>query len=193
MFMNLRSKRRAIAFGLCALLCGAAAAVAGEANPAYTSWASQKPGTSVTMKNATEMMGQKTEMEMVSTLKEVTADKAVVEVKTSMTMMGNKTDMPAQTQDIPAKAPDGQPTDPIEAAKKAGAEVKDLGEETVSIAGGSYKCKVMETKMDQQGMKVASKIWTSTDMPGMLVKLESKTEGQMASTSVMEVTAVDKK
>lgn len=194
MRFRLASPRCLLALGFAALLAGATStASAGEANPAYTSWAGCKPGSSVTMKNVTDMMGNKTNMEMTSTLVEVTPEKAVVEVKGFMEMMGQKTDIPAQKQDIPATAPDGQPTDPVEAAKKAGAEVKDLGEESVSIAGGSYKCKVMETKMEQNGMTILSKIWTSTEMPGMLVKLESKTEGQMTSSSTMEVTAVDRK
>lgn len=194
MRLNLSSPRRLLALGLATLLAGAAgAASAAEANPAYTSWAGCKPGSTVTMKNVTEMMGNKTEMEMTSTLVEVTPEKAVVEVKAVMDMMGQKTDMPAQKQDIPANAPEGQPTDPVAAAKKAGAEVKELADENVSISGTDYKCKVMETKMEQNGMTIMSKIWTSTEMPGMLVKLESKTEGQMASNSTMEVTAVDKK
>jgi hypothetical protein len=184
---------RSFALGMMGLLAVAGTASAQEDNPAYKSWAKHKPGTSVTLKNVSEMMGQKTEMEMTSTLVEVTPEKAVVEVKTSMDMGGTKTDMPAQKQEIPAKATADQPADPMEAAKKMGAEVKDLGEETVTVAGNSYKAKVMETKMDQQGMKITSKIWTSEEIPGMLVKMESNTEGSMTSTNKMEVTNVTTK
>jgi hypothetical protein len=173
-----------------ALCLSAGFAAAQEANPMYESWAKQKPGTSVTVKTSSEMMGQKTEMETNMKLVEVTPEKAVIEAKTTVDAMGQKMEQPAQKMDIPAKATADQPADPIEAAKKMGAEVKELADETVTVAGKSYTCKVMETKLKQGEMTMNGKSWLCKDMPGMLVKMESTTEGQMAGKTTMEVTDV---
>ena len=42
-------------------------------------------------------------------------------------------------------------------------------------------------------MKTTAKVWTSPDVPGMTIKMETKTEGQMASTTKTEVTKIDLK
>ena len=52
-------------------------------NPMYKSWAGQKKGTVVTVKMVSEYGGQKSEMTMVSTLLELTADAAIVETFTA--------------------------------------------------------------------------------------------------------------
>ena len=176
---------RTIAAAMALFLCTAGAFAA---NPAYDSWASHKPGTMVVMKGGTEASGMKTEMEQTYTLKEVTPEKVTIEMKNSMMVMGNKTDMPATTMEIPSggaatPAPTPAPATPAADTKTS--------EETVTIDGKDYKATCTETKMDQNGMKSDSKIWTSPDMPGMTVKMETKTEGQMASTTTMMVSKVE--
>lgn len=168
----------------------AGVAVAQEANPLYKSWAAQKPGTTTVVKGSGEMMGQTTEMEIKTTLVEVTPEKAVVEMKTNMKMMGNAMPEQSMKQDIPATATADQPADPIAAAKKMGAEVKELPDEKVTVSGKEYTCRVFESKMKQGEMTMTGKTWVCNDAPGMLIKLESTTEGQMAGKQKMELTEI---
>lgn len=187
-----RFTSKLVAFGMMALL-GASAAQA-ENNPLYESWAKHGPGTSIKVKMVSEAAGNKTEMETVQTLKEVTPEKAVVETKMTMSMMGQTMEQPAQTMDIPAKADAEQmsPEQAVAKAKEEGMDVKE-SEETVTVAGKSVKAKVYEAKGNQQGMDMWSKVWTSPDVPGMMVRMESKTEGAMASNSTMELVEMDLK
>lgn len=180
-------------FSFAAASCLLAGVAVAEPNPLYKSWSGQTVGTSTVVKGSTEMMGQATEIELVTTLVELTPEKAVVEMKSSATVMGQKMDQPPIKQDIPATATDQQPADPIAAAKKMGAEVKELPDEKVTISGKEYNCKVFESKMKQGEMTMAGKTWVSYDCPGMLVKMESTTDGQMAGKQKMELTAVNAK
>lgn len=167
-----------------------ASALAGN-NPAYDSWAKHGVGSTVKLKGSTEAAGQKTEMEITQTLTEKTDEKVVIEVKNTMTMMGNKMDAPAQKMEIPAKAPEGQGT-PAEEAKKAGFEVKE-SEESVTIAGKEYKAKLIESKGKQNGMDIDAKVWTSEEVPGLMLKTVSSTTGAMASNTIVEVVEVTSK
>lgn len=169
----------------CFVMTTAARAQESE-NPAYKSWAAHKPGTMVKHKSVTDAAGQKMEGEMVWTLLEVTPEKAVIEMKTTMTVMGNKMEQPATKQEIPAKLATGQSGNPADEMKKQGAEVKE-SEETVTVNGKEIKAKVYDVKMKQGEMDVTSKMWISNDVPGMLVRNETKTSGQMASDTKMEL------
>lgn len=140
-------------------------------NPMYKNWSAFKVGTWVKSTSVTEASGMKTEMETTSKLVELTAAKAVVEVTMSMTMMGNKTDMPARKDEIPAKIPDATAT----AEKKP--DVKE-GNEDLDVGGKKVKTKWIETNVS--GTK--SKVWTSNDVPGTLVKMDSETPGQSKTT-----------
>ena len=177
-------------FALAAVSClalGGSFAIA-ENNPQYDSWAKHGVGSSVTIKGTTEAAGQKTEMEITQTMTEKTDEKVVVEVKNTMVVMGNKMDTPAQKIEIPAKAPAGQGT-PSEEAKKAGFDVKE-SEETVTVAGKEYAAKVIDTTGNQNGMDIVAKVWTSSDVPGLMLKTVSSTTGAMASNTSMEVVEV---
>jgi hypothetical protein len=149
-------------------------------NPAYKLWASFKAGAMVKTEMNTVAGDMKTQMEQTQTLKEVTPEKAVVEVKMAMIMSGNKTEMPANTMEIPAK---------IEKAKlvaAADAEVKE-GTEEIDVAGKKMQCKWTETKMKQGDMTITSKVWTAPEIPGSVAKMESKTEGEVKSQTSMKV------
>ncbi|MDW8262212.1 MAG: hypothetical protein RMJ35_06775 [Phycisphaerales bacterium] len=164
--------------------------LAQEASPMYESWAKQKVGASVKLKSSSEMMGQKSELETNLTLVELTPERAIVEAKMTVHVMGQTMEQPAQKLEIPAQVTTEQPTDPIEAMKKMGAEVTELPGEDVTVAGKSYSCKVFQTSVKQGENTVTGKTWTSTEMPGMLVRMESTTEGAMASKTVVEVVEV---
>lgn len=162
------------------------------ANPMYDSWASHKPGTSVTLNSTSEVSGMKTESEIVYTLKEVTPEKAVIEVKTTTNAMGQKIESPATTMDIPS-AGAGAAQNPTNAqAGAAGADVK-TSEETVKVAGKEYKATCTVSKSDANGAKTEAKTWTSPEIPGTILKMESTSSGQMAMSTKMEVTKVELK
>jgi hypothetical protein len=177
----------------CLLLAGSALAGQVE-NPQYTQWAKFKPGTSTTIATSSDAGGQSSKMETKTTLKEVTPDKVVIESAMSMEAGGQKMDMPAQSQEIKkmmdeAPATPSAPNAPAESPKPQTKE----SEETVSIAGGSYKCKVTESTVDVGGSKTVSKTWTSDEVPGSLVKMEATSDGPVKSTTKMELKAFDKK
>lgn len=149
-------------------------------NPAYKVWASFKVGAMVKTEMTTAAGEAKTQMEQTQTLKSLTPEKAVVEVKMAMVMAGNKTEMPASSMDVPAK---------VEKAKldqKVDAEVKE-GTEEIDVVGKKMKCKWIETKMKQGDMTVTSKIWTTTEIPGSMAKMESRMDGQVKSETSMKV------
>jgi hypothetical protein len=149
-------------------------------NPAYKAWASFKAGAMVKTEMTTAAGEMKTQIEQTQTLKEVTAEKAVVEFKMTMVIAGNKTEMPAKNMDIPAKVEKGK------VGPKPDAEVKE-GEEEIEVAGKKMKCKWTETKMKQGEMNITSKVWITTEIPGSMAKMESKTEGTVKSETSMKV------
>jgi len=153
-------------------------------NPTYKAWAAQKVGTSVKMRMLSEAAGNKTKMETTTTLTELTPDKAVVEAKTTMEVSGQKMDLPAQKQEIPAK---------IDNAGKGTTgpkpDVKE-SEETVDVGGKSYKCKVTESTSEAGGNKTTAKVWMCPEVPGGMVKMVSNTDGQIKSTTTMELVEV---
>jgi hypothetical protein len=186
-------RKLALFASVCAfvLACGA---VRADDNPAYTSWAKFKPGTSTTMAMASDAGGQTSKTETKTTLKEVTADKVVVEVAMSMEAGGQKMDMPAQTMEYkkvmdaaPATpdAPKDQPNMPKPETKTS--------EESVTVAAGTFKTKCTESKMKMGEMNTVSNVWTSDEVPGGMVKMEATTDGSMKSKTTSELKAFDKK
>jgi hypothetical protein len=61
------------------------------------------------------------------------------------------------------------------------------GEDTIDVAGTSVKCKTVESTVEAEGMTTKSKTWTSKDVPGMLAKTESVTEGKMGDQEFKSV------
>lgn len=156
-----------------------------DQNPIYKSWASHKPGTTVKMKRDSEVNGTKASTEVTQTLKEVTPEKVVVEIKNTSDVDGHKVDTTAIPTDIPAKGPSLK----TNAKAVATPDVKK-SEETVKVGDKSYKCKVLEVVTKTGGLTASSKTWTCDEVPGTLVKSEIKTEGQFATTSKSELTEV---
>ena len=156
-------------------------------NPAYQSWAKFKPGTLVKYSSNTNAAGNATSMEMTQTLKDVNADKATVEVKMSMVMAGNKTDMPATTQEIPAKIKKPDPAAP----QTADAPKTDTSSEDVQVAGKTYSCKKTTVTSDANGMTTKATTWTCDDIPGTLVKMESESTGAMSMSMSTKMVLTD--
>jgi hypothetical protein len=124
------------------------------------------------------MPGAQTEILTTTTLKEVAADSATVEVVTVTKMGDQEMKAPPVTNKIPAKVA------AADAAKYDNPEgkVKD-GTEEVEAAGKKWKTKWVEVVTPAGDMKITAKIWTSEDVPGRIVKLTSETAGQMSTKS----------
>lgn len=165
----------------------AATAMAGEKvdNPEYQQWAKFKPGTYAALKSVSDTMGQKSETTMIQTLKQVSADKLVVEMKVIAMAAGQKMEMPAQTREIPAKI-DKKELDEQEGQQE---DIKTTeGEEEIEIAGKKFKAKWVETEMKQDGGLIKTKSWMSEDFPGQVLKSRTTMEGAYAVTTDSIVT-----
>ena len=176
----------AVALALLVAVCtaGAGTALAQELvdNPQYTSWAKHKPGTSVTMKMTQAMGGQNRDMELKQTLKEVTPDQVTIELQ--MSAMGQQ--MPATPLTIKKKVtPDEAKYGQLPPGAKA--DVKEVGNETVTVAGKEYNCKVSEVTGEAQGSKSKGKLWRSEEVPGEVVKMEMTSEGTASGSMKMEI------
>ncbi|HVX83925.1 MAG TPA: hypothetical protein VH253_03840 [Phycisphaerae bacterium] len=179
---------RALAVACFMAMAGLAHAADMVDNPAYQSWAKCKEGTTVTTKSSTETTVQgmadpmKTEATMTMKLVSITPDEVTVE--TTMSMGGSA--MPATQQKIPAKLEKGKENGPMSDQMK---DVKE-GTDKVTVGGKTYDAKTREYTMEQNGMKSAVKVWTSDDVPGGMVKMESTVTGAANSKTTMELVEV---
>ncbi len=154
-------------------------------NPEYKSWASFKAGSMVTLKMISDAGGNKTEMTNTMELLEISGDKAVIQTTTVMVVAGNEMKMPPQKREIMAKMKMAEPA----ANTKEGPKAKESSED-VTVEGTTYKCKVTESTNEANGVKSVAKSWTSDEVPGGLVKMESTSSGAMsAKTSLTLVKA----
>ena len=69
-------------------------------------------------------------------------------------------------------------------------EVKEIGEETITVGGKTYTCKLTETIVDMGGKKSVTKLWQSEEVPSGTVK--SVTQNDMM-TSTVELVEYGKK
>jgi hypothetical protein len=162
----------------------AAAKDSGKSVSTSSPWGSFKVGSYVKMKTtiSTQVMGHAmdTSTESKTTLAELTPDKAILEVET--TVAGNttktRTEVPLTASAIPAANVTGGGPAP---------EVK-TGTDTVTVGGKSLDCKTLETNTEAAGSKVNTKVWTSDQVPGSVVKSVTTTSGATTSKTTLEVT-----
>ena len=158
-------------------------------NPEFASWNKYKVGATVTLRASSGAGAAKTSTEMTHTLKSKAADKVVISSVTKTIVkipgQGEKTiAAPAQDREIPAKLPKLTPPTAPDAPKP---EVK-TGEETLTVAGKSLKCKWTETTSKSAAGVVTAKIWSSDEVPGSMVKMTSTTKGgDVSVTTEMSV------
>jgi len=159
-------------------------------NPAYKQWSAFKVGTMVKQASTTVMTVADKEMTtkttITTTLKELTPEKAVIEMVIEMDMNGQKTAMPAQSTTIPAKVAKDAATQP---AAPPGVKVteKGKGDEEIEVGGKKYKCHWVEMEMTSDQFSTTSKTWTCADVPGGTVKMVSETTKPMKSKTTMEM------
>ena len=125
--------------------------------------------------------GQKMKTTMTMTLKEVTPEKVVIEVKTEMSMAGMPPQAPISTS-IPAKI-EQKDIKPINPEQMPNCKVINKGTEDLKIGDKTYKCNWYEVEMEMQGMKMKSKMWINDEVLGKLVKNE--TSSPMVSTTTL--------
>jgi hypothetical protein len=163
-------------------------------NPEFAGWSKFKTGTSVTIKTTVEFNGMASETVQTIKLVEASADKLVLETATSMNVGGMKVELPAMKRDVPKTL---TLTDEAKKAKadaeKAQTEAKsEDGSETLTVSGAQYKCKWRRSKITIMGNDTDTKIWTSDDVPGGTVKMESTVGGAMSVKTKFEVTEIKK-
>jgi hypothetical protein len=139
-------------------------------------WGSFKKGSFAKMKSVTEMdlagTKNRTEMTLTYTLKDLTADEAIVETEMIMA------NVPPQKSEMkmPLKGPEGKATGDAPKPK--------TGTEDIDVAGRKIKCNWTETETDAGGTKTVIKVYTNEEVPGFTVKTVSKSP---TMTSTMEV------
>jgi hypothetical protein len=189
-------KNLVLVLGACALIAGCSKTETAGASPAPSSeaakpvaevkiarhpWGSFKVGSFVATKSTTAAAGYKMATEMKTTLTALTADKATIEIETTVAGHTTKT-----TTDIPLTAAAATPA-PTGSASTPQADVKTT-EETITVAGRNLNCKVTTATAETGGMKSESKTWMSDEVPGFLVKSVVKSSGAASSETTTEVT-----
>jgi len=158
------------------LLCGLIPVAAGEMidNPMYRHWAKFKPGSFSTLKGSIQSGAMNSESEMTQTLKELTPQKAVVEMKNAMIIAGKRTETPPQLVTHPAKIEKMKTTaDPTQVP--AGGVKIASGEDTITVKSKGVRAKWVKYEMTQSGTKMQVTTWINEDIPGTLVKSENIT------------------
>jgi len=138
-------------------------------NPEYKGWKSCKPGSSVTYKfirEGSDKPGeQKVSLQSIDDKEAVTA--------TEFTMAG-KSAGKAMERKIPAKIP----------AAQGPQNVKE-GEEEIEVAGKKMKCKTRDFQKTLSNGKTSSmRWWINEEIPGMVAKVETTTEGTAKITMI---------
>ncbi len=153
-------------------------------NPTYLSWAKFKVGAQVRYRQEMDMAGNKTESEIVYSLVEITPEKAVVEMKVATIIMGNKTEMPATKVEYLAKVPKTNLPQAAAPETQIKSDSKQ-GDEEIDVVGKKMKCHFIETTTEQNGGPIVSKIYTSDEIPGTLVKSVTNMEKPMKITTTI--------
>ena len=151
-------------------------------NPEYKGWSAYKPGAWVKFKMSNDMGQMKVEGEVTSTLKELTAEKAVLENKVIVEMMGTKQEN-LQTRTLAPKIKKGTDSDGSKF------EIEKEGDEELEIKGRKYKCRWVLGTLHSKSGEMKIKNWRCGDIVGGSAKMEMTGEGPMKMTTTM--TAVD--
>lgn len=160
-------------------------------NPTYASWAKVKKGTVVTLKQSSEFAGQKNTSTSISTLVELTDDVATIEMVTVIKAGDMEIKTPPTKVEVKKMSelpPDKKKED---YAKPEG--LVDQGTETLTVDGVEYKTKWQSIKLKTGDTDIESKSWTCDDVPGLVVKLDSKSKTMgVESTTTMTLVSIKK-
>jgi hypothetical protein len=152
-----------------------------DVNPRYELWADCKPESWVKVRMVMKSPQGEMTSESVTKLLEVTPEKAVVETNAKMKLGEREMTMPPKKEDV-TKAPDPKNT----------IKPSDKGEEEVTVAGKTFKCKIWEMEQEQGGQKIKGRIWITKEIPGGMAKAEF-TGAQLSEPMKMEAVEWEKK
>ena len=154
-------------------------------NPTYKSWAAHKPGTEVVMDLQTVMGEMKMTMELTHTLLEVNAEKAVVETTAKANIPGVPagTNPPKQKHTFNAQVPKSE-LDKSKLPPGVTGDIKEVGKESIDVAGKTHECTVSEFKGGNEGGEQTGKIWNSADIPGGMGKMTATGKTAAGDTSL---------
>jgi hypothetical protein len=136
-------------------------------------WKSMKVGSTATYKLDMTQGGQAMEGQMVRTLKEISAEKAVLEHKMKITVSGQTVEPPAETEEVKPK-------------EEKQEKITKEGTEEIEVAGKKLKCRYLETEKEEDGQKIVSKVWAHDSIPGGIAKADVK----MGEATTMKLTIV---
>lgn len=164
-----------------ALMLTAAAQDEMVENPEYKAWSKLKPGAWVKWAVESHMGSMKMTQDMTVRLKEISADKAVVDQVVLMDMGGKKHEQTV-SRTIPAKVAKGTNSD--------GAKVEEIskGEEELELKGAKVKCAWSEMKISGRTSGLL-KVWKSDQVIGGVAK--SAFRDSEAAKMTMTMTVVD--
>lgn len=179
---------------LAVFVLGSGAVLAQEKveNPVYATWAKFKPGTSVTLKSSTSGAMFASESVISTKLLEVTADKVVVEMTVTSKTNGMEFKAPPMKQEFTktVELPKGAKKETFTIGKPEGTTKE--GTETLKVGGAEVKTKWYEYEVKANGSDVKAKMWMSDDVPGSLVKMESKVAAPVAVETKMDLVEFNK-
>lgn len=167
--------------GLVGALASAGLAEDKVDNPLYQNWAQFKPGSYAKLKQVTEAVGTNAETIFIYTLREVTAEKIVVEKKTVVILDGQKKERPTTLLNYAAKITKE------EAEKQKPRGMFAEGREEIEIAGRKIKTKWVEAEVKKDDRVSRTKLWTSEGVPGRTVKITSSRTHPLKMSSTREL------
>src|SRR5262249_31604251 len=156
-------------------------------NPEFANWKKFPKGTTVTLKITSKMGEMTSETSLTHKLIEVGDDKVVLESSAVIKSMGRETKAPTRKREVPRK------TELPKGAKKGDCTrgtppgTTEEGTETIKVAGKSLKTKWYKYKIEMGGVKADSKMWSSDEVPGMIVKMDASSSGAVSSTMKVEL------
>ncbi|MGI9516629.1 MAG: hypothetical protein ACR2NP_06280 [Pirellulaceae bacterium] len=155
-----------------------------QENPMYTSWQNHQPGTKVTLHTVTKQNGTVvSETKQTQKLVEITDDHVVIEIGSVIIAAGQEIDGGSTTMTFQrileaGEAPETDASIDVNITK---------GEETVDIKGEKFACEWIESEFEVSGMKTTSKVWTSTEVPGLNVKSVVNSAGTVSETTLVGI------
>jgi len=148
-------------------------------NPEYKGWVGQKAGAWVKFKNEMDAGGMKMESTTTTKLKEITAEKAVIDQATEMDMGGQKRTM-NMPRTIPAKVKKGTDSEGAKFEKIA------EGDEEIEIKDTKYKCHWVEMKVEAKGGQMTMKVWRNDKIIGGAAKITMKSDKMNMTLTALE-------
>lgn len=179
--------RRFAAVALAALaLTSAPAPAADVENPEFAAWSKLKKGASVALKTTQTVNGTPVVQQVTHTLAEVSADRVAVVTEVVITTRGQVLKPNQLRNEIPKALAlaAGQKKEDVLAGRPAG--TFEEGTETVRVAGAEVKARWLRYKTDAPGAVAEGQVWVSADVPGMVVKANRTTGGQVPTTELTE-------